>query len=83
MLVPNFPPNHLPIMDSAPYLSIHMNKTLTLVLKKEGIQDWFQRNNIHYGEEITKTELLQHVQVQHIPQNMSQIPSYKNTVMKP
>jgi transposase len=44
-----------------------MNKPPTLAQKKEAIQEWLQRNNINYEEEMTKTELLQLVRIQRPP----------------
>jgi hypothetical protein len=40
---------------------------LQLWHKKIAIQEWFERNNINYEEEMTRTELLQSVWIQHPP----------------
>jgi hypothetical protein len=60
-----------------------MNIPLTLALKKVEIQEWLERNNTNYEDKMTKTELLQLVQIQRPPQNMSQIPSCHETIRLP
>jgi hypothetical protein len=56
-----------------------MNKPPTLASKKDVIQEQLERNNINYEEEMTKTELLQLVRIQHPPPNYTGIFMFEGT----
>jgi transposase len=59
VLLQNLKPNSIIVMDNAPYHSVQSNKAPTQTSLKRHIMEWLKTNNIPFGENLRKDQLLQ------------------------